>query len=350
MQSRFLPWAGCTISDLELTLSSAQGEVPERVSRSWANPVLQKTHQHPGLLFPYPGHSALSETETISIQPHNRICTGVTGAVCLCRAGNSPVPHSGILHLPAGPCCPLPTADTSQWNPAHTWTLQVCGFWIQNSELATWAHRAAGPVIHRAALSQARQCHTVWSPPWEPEREGTAQGQLQQPLGCSCSPGKTDSHCLLHLPAAPGPLASKQSRLGLFKFSNYVDSFSSFELVYALTFVKEFPLRNNVDDSSRNRDPWPVGAQALFAVCLCLLEHSRNCSFQMPSLSFHMYIRVVILVHQELRAFHTWPAKIPLAKGEHSSLILPVQTDHFVLTLNLLTHCLFSCISRDTSI
>lgn len=66
-------------------------------------------------------------------------------------------------------------------------------------------------------------------------------------------------------------------------------------------------------------------------------------------MSFHMYVQVEILAHEELRAFHTWPGKIPLAKGEHSSLILHIKTGNFVLTLNLLAHCLFSCIFKDTS-
>lgn len=81
----------------------------------------------------------------------------------------------------------------------------------------------------------------------------------QKPLGCSCSADETDSHCLLHLPATAEPLVSKQFALGLFKFNNYVDNFSSFELVCALTSVKT-PAWNNINDSSKNREPWPVGA------------------------------------------------------------------------------------------
>lgn len=110
-----------------------------RVSRSWANPVLQTTAPAPRLLFSYPGHSVLSETETISIQPHNRIHE----QFAWCRAGNSPVPYSWIVHLPAAPGWHLSPAGTAQLEQAHIWTLQACIFQI-NSELASWAHRAAG--------------------------------------------------------------------------------------------------------------------------------------------------------------------------------------------------------------
>lgn len=118
-----------------------------QVSRSWANPVLQTTAPASRLLFSYPGHSVLSETETLPIQPHNRIYE----QFAWCRTGNSPVPYSWIIHLPAAPGCHLPAADTSQLEPSshlntagmyfsdELWTghLSTQGCWL------VWFSRAA---------------------------------------------------------------------------------------------------------------------------------------------------------------------------------------------------------------
>lgn len=133
MQSRFLPWAGCTISDLKLTHSSAQGEGSERVSRSWAKPVLQTTAPASRLIFPYPGQSVLSEKENSNTATQQDLPRSHTGSL----------PGAGLgtaQGLTLGSYTCLQTRHS--WD-SHIWTLHT-GIFQTNSELATWAHRAVG--------------------------------------------------------------------------------------------------------------------------------------------------------------------------------------------------------------
>lgn len=88
--------------------------------------------------------------------------------------------------------------------------------------------------------------------------EVTQQKKLQQTLGCSCSSDETDSYCTLRLIATAEPLVSTQLFF-FFKFNNYVDSFSSSKLVYALIFLK-ITARSNLNDSSKNSEPCPISA------------------------------------------------------------------------------------------
>lgn len=144
MQSRFLPWAGCTISDLKLTRSSAQGEGPPARApgeSAGAEPTQcsKQQLQHPGCYsliqvtlyrqkqrqFQY-SHT----TESMSSLPGVGLETAqcLTLGSCICLQHPAGIPHLQALH---------------SWNRAHIWTLQACIFRI-NSELASWAHRAAG--------------------------------------------------------------------------------------------------------------------------------------------------------------------------------------------------------------
>ena len=131
MQGRFLPWAGCSISDLKLTCSSAQGECPPArapVKSAGAEPTenllsaSKKKLQNSCYYFLFQV-TLLSETETLWIYPYNKIYTRTMWAV-LPAVGlqNNPglelrVPYSWTILQPSASCCNLPIADTSQLKP-----------------------------------------------------------------------------------------------------------------------------------------------------------------------------------------------------------------------------------------
>lgn len=152
MHSRFLPWAGCTISDLKLTHSSAQGEgpparAPGKSAGAEPTQCFKQQLQHPGcysliqvtLYCQKLRHFQYSHTtESTSSLPG----VGLETAQCLTLGSYTCLQHPAVTSQ-------LQTLHS--WNQAHIWTLQACIFRM-NSELGhlstqgcwlVWFSRAA---------------------------------------------------------------------------------------------------------------------------------------------------------------------------------------------------------------
>lgn len=169
MHSRFLPWAGCTISDLKLTHSSAQGEGPPARA---------------------PGKSAGAEpTQCFKQQLQHPGCYSLIQVTLYCQKlrhfqyshtteSTSSLPGVG---LETAQC--LPTADTSQLEPSshlntagmyfsdELWTghLSTQGCWlVWFSRAALWPR--AGSVTENGRCPESQrgksQHRSSSSSPW----------------------------------------------------------------------------------------------------------------------------------------------------------------------------------------
>lgn len=138
MQGRFLLWAGCTISDLKLTCSSAQGECPPArapVESAGAEPTekllsaSKKSSRIHAIIFFSRSLCIIRNWDTliISIQQnlHNNHMSLTLG------------PYSCLQH----PAVIFQLQIFHNWNRGQLWTLQAYIFQM-NSELTTSAHSA----------------------------------------------------------------------------------------------------------------------------------------------------------------------------------------------------------------
>lgn len=134
MQGRFLPWAGCTISDLKLTCSSAQGECPPArapVESAQAEPTEKllsasnKSSRIHAIIFFSRSLCIIRNRDTLNISIQKNLHNNHMSSFACCRQANKQnnpglglrVPYSWTILLPSASCCNLPIADTSQLKP-----------------------------------------------------------------------------------------------------------------------------------------------------------------------------------------------------------------------------------------